>query len=155
MTTTATTTAVTTSNKVISETSARAQAILAKAAKAKTKVKEQATAPLLNSDEVRMSNKEIIDQAKVKEQAKATIKPATKPATTKPAKKVKEAKTPMFTCSEAMGIIMKANPNATAEQIINKADTLYIKKTGKESNLFQMGKYYSFANKFLKGYNSK
>jgi hypothetical protein len=58
-----------------------------------------------------------------------------------------------LTCSEAMGIVMKANPNASAEVIINKADTLFIKSTGTKSNLFQMGKYYRFASQFLKGYN--
>jgi hypothetical protein len=134
---TATTTAVTTGNKVISSTSERAKAIIAKAA-----AKEQATAPLLTA-------KEVIDQVKTK----PIIKPASKP--TKAVAKPKEAKSPLFTCSEAIGIIMKKNPNGKAEQIINAADSLYIKKSGKSSNLFQMGKYYSFAVKFLKGYQSK
>lgn len=153
MTTTATTPAVTNGNKVISSTSARAQAIIAKANA------KQATAPLLTAKEVRQ---EIVKQneyndAKAKEQAKEVkAKPASKPVkAAKPAKKAKEVKVPMMTCSEAMGIVMKSNPKATAEVIINKADTLYISKSGKESNIFQMGKYYHFATTFLKGYNSK
>ena len=79
-------------------------------------------------------------------------KPAKKPA--KAVAKPKEVKEPLFTCVEAMGIIIKANPKATPEVIINKADTLYIKRTGKESNIFQMGKYYRFASQFLRGYNA-
>lgn len=153
--TTATTT--TKGNKVLSQTE-EVKAILAKHDATK-----EVMAPLLNSNDVRRSNKEVIAQEIAKEQAKPqrTTKPAPKPVAkpiTKPTKavaKAKEAKGPLFTCSEAIGLIMKTNPKATAEVIINKADTLYIKKTGKESNLFQMAKYYSFAKNFMKGYNSK
>lgn len=150
MTTTTTSTSSVKASKVLSQTD-QVAAILAKHDATK-----QVTAPLVNSNEVRTSNKEIIEQAKAKEQAKpkGTTKPASKPVT-KAVAKPKESKAPLFTCSEAIGLIMRTNPKATAEQIINKADTLYIKKTGKESNLFQMGKYYSFAKNFMKGYNSK
>jgi outer membrane biosynthesis protein TonB len=150
------------------------------------------TVPIINSDEVRISNKEVIDQEIAKEQAKPTgkakpatkpvakpkpatkptgkAKPATKPVAkpkpatkpvakpkpaTKPVAKPKEVKTPMFTRIQAVGIVMKANPDATKEVICNKADSLFIKKTSSSSNIRETEAQYSKAVNFLKGYNSK
>jgi len=68
---------------------------------------------------------------------------------------VKEIKPTMFTRIQAVGIIMKANPDATKEVICNKADSLFIKKTASASNIKETETQYSKAVNFLKGYNSK
>jgi hypothetical protein len=84
------------------------------------------------------------------------VKQHDKKPTTKPTPKPKEVKAPLLTLWEVMGITMKANPDASKEVIIKRANSLYSKKTGKkESNLFQITKYYHFASLILKGYNAK
>ena len=74
--------------------------------------------------------------------------------TTKPVAKPKEIKAPMFTRIQAVGIVMKANPDASKEVICNKADTLFIKMTGSASNSAETNTQYSKALNFLKGYNA-
>lgn len=169
MTTTATTTAVTKGNKVLSQTDQVATIL------AKHDAKKDVTAPLLNSNDVRRSNKEVIAQEIAKEQAKPkrTTKPAIKPATTKEAPEEfdvdknaegvkqhdKKAKTPskvkpvMITRIQCVGIIMRQNPEASKEVICNKADSLFIKKTNLSSNIRETETQYSKAINFMKGYN--
>ena len=70
MTTTATTPAVSKANKASKPTDA---IVFGEGTIEVVKLK-QATAPLINSNDVRMSNKEVIEQDKAKEQAKAKAK---------------------------------------------------------------------------------
>jgi hypothetical protein len=100
------------------------------------------TVPTINSDELRISNKEVIDQEVAKEQEFDVIENA------------KEVKAPVLTLWEVMGIVIKQNPQGTAEQVMNKANQFYTKKTGKESNPEQLAKYYHFTSLILKGYNA-
>lgn len=91
------------------------------------------------------------------QQAKANGKPDPKKSNKGSKDKPKQAKSKgsMFTRMEAVGVIMKKNPDATPEVIVNQADTLYIKETGHSSNKKETRTQYQKAVMFLKGYNSK
>jgi hypothetical protein len=73
-----------------------------------------------------------------------------------PATTSKEVAVTKFTRIQAVGVIMKANPEATKEVVCNKADTLYIKHNpGSTSNIKETNTQYDKAKTFLLGYNAK
>jgi hypothetical protein len=82
------------------------------------------------------------------------VKQHNKPSKGTPQTKNKPAKPESISRMQAIGIVMRKNPKETDDNIIRKADLLYAKASGKESNMKESALCYSYIKRFMKGYNA-
>lgn len=119
------------------------KALEAEARKAKEAIMAELKAKQAELKAQREAEKVLKAEIKAKEKAERDAKKA-----------LKAEKAEVFTRAEAVGIVMRENPEMERDAVIKVSDDLYVARSGKKSNLKESLWAYNNAKKFLKGWNA-